>query len=496
MNITFAKKALPKGGALALTVCDGAALGPLGESLNKRTKGVLKEAMKAAEFSGKKGQSVEIIAARGTSIDRIILFGLGKPGDFEANGLQTLGGRFVNANLGKTKMISLAVDLPKGVAMSEADVAANLAFGVTLGAYRFNKYHTKLKANEKPKLNKVAMLVDELAEARAAWKPMHHLSDGVILARDLVNEPANILNPKDFAARCKALGDLGVKVKVLGEKQMADLGMGSLMGVSRGSANEAQLIFMEWMNGPKDEKPVAIVGKGLTFDSGGISIKPSGGMEDMKGDMGGAAAVTGLMSVLAARDAKVNVVGVVAAVENMPDADAQRPGDIVTAMSGHTIEVINTDAEGRLVLADAMYYTATQYKPKKMVDLATLTGAIVIALGHDQAGLFTNSDMMAEELLAASKASGEGLWQMPLNDVHRKNVKSKFADLRNSTGRDAGSSCAAAFLEPFSNKVAWAHLDIAGTAFAAPHNPLCHSWGAGYGVRLLNQWLADNEEAE
>lgn len=494
MNITFAKKALPKGGTLALTVFAGGALGPLAMDLNKRTKGVLKEAMKAAEFEGKRGQSVDIIAARGTSIDRIILFGMGKPDALGDLALQNLGGRFANGNISKVKAISLVVDLVKDVEKSEAEFAGQLALGATLGAYRFNKYRTKLKPAQKPKLNKIAMMVDDLPEARAAWKTQHGLADGVILARDLVNEPANILHPKDFAARCKALADLGVKVKVLGEKQMTDLGMGSLLGVSRGSANEAQLVIMEWMGGKKGEKPMAFVGKGLTFDSGGISIKPSGGMEDMKGDMGGAAAVTGLMSVLAAREAKANVVGVVALVENMPDADAQRPGDIVTAMSGHTIEVINTDAEGRLVLADAMWHTAKEYKPKRIIDLATLTGAIVIALGHEQAGMFTNDDDLAAQLKQSGKASGEEVWRMPLDESHRKKVQSKFADLRNSTGREAGSSCAAAFLEPFANKIPWAHLDIAGPAFGAAPTPTCRSWGAGYGVRLLDRWVQDHVE--
>jgi leucyl aminopeptidase len=475
MNITFAKNSLPKGGTLALTVFDGGALGAMATALNKKTGGAIKAAMKAGEFTGKNGQSIEILVPKGTSIERVVLLGLGKPKDLSGNGLQNLGGRFANLYLGKVKSLSLAVDLTKDVTLSEDGVASNIGFGATLGAYRFNKYRTKLKPAQKPKLARITMLVEDVQASRAAWKPMHNLTDGVILARELCNEPANILHPVDFAERCKALTDLGVKVKVIGEKQMRDLGMGSLLGVSQGSAKEAQMVFMEWNGGNPKDKPVAFVGKGLTFDSGGISLKPGGGMEDMKGDMGGAAAVTGLLSVLAARGAKANVIGVVALVENMPDADAQRPGDIVTSMSGQTIEVINTDAEGRLVLADAIF-------------------AIVMALGHDQAGMFTNNDDLAAQLKQAGKAAGENAWRMPLNDTHRKMIDSKFADMRNSTGRPAGSSAAAAFIERFTNKTNWCHLDIAGAAFGAPYNAMCKSWGTGYGVRLLNRWVADHVE--
>jgi len=494
MNITFSKKSLPKGGALALTVFEKGQFGPLGADLNRRTKGALKAAMKATDFTGKKNQLIQVLAPKGTSIDRIVLVGLGKAGDLDEQALQKIGGGLANAYLTKIKSLSLAVDLVDEASLDEATVASNLGFGATLGAYRFDRYRTKMKPAQKPKLSKIGMLVDDVAAARKSYKPMGHLADGVTLARDLSNEPANILTPEDFASRCEALSELGVKVTVLGEKEMTKLKMGSLLGVSRGSSKEAKMAIMEWNGGKKGDAPVAFVGKGLTFDSGGISLKPGGGMEDMKGDMGGAAAVTGVMKTLASRKAKANVVGVVALVENMPDADAQRPGDIVTSMSGQTIEIINTDAEGRLVLADALWHTQDVYKPRLMIDLATLTGAIMVALGHVHAGMFTNNDDLAAELKQAGKASGESVWHMPIGEDYDRLIDSKFADMRNSGARGAGSCTAAQFLQRFTNKVPWCHLDIAGTAFGAPKNNTCQSWASGFGVRLLDRWVADHVE--
>lgn len=494
MNITFSKKSLPKGGTLAVTVFDKGVFGPLGTDLNKRTKGALKAAVKATEFTGKKNQLIQVLAPMGTSIERIILVGLGKAGDLDDLDLQKIGGGLANAYLTKIRTLSLAIDLVDDASLDEAAVASNLAFGATLGAYRFDRYRTKMKPAQKSKLGKIGVLVDDVATARKTYKPMSHLADGVCLARDLSNEPANILTPEDFATRCQALGDLGVKVTVLGEKEMTKLKMGSLLGVSRGSSKEAKMAIMEWNGGKKGDAPVALVGKGLTFDSGGISLKPGGGMEDMKGDMGGAAAVTGVMSVLAARGAKANVVGVVALVENMPDADAQRPGDIVTSMSGQTIEIINTDAEGRLVLADALWHTQETFKPRLMIDLATLTGAILVSLAHVHAGMFTNSDDLAAELKQAGKASGDSVWRMPIGEEYDRLIDSKFADMKNSGARGGGSCTAAQFLQRFTNKVPWCHLDIAGTAFGAPQNSTCKSWGSGYGVRLLDRWVADHVE--
>ena len=315
------------------------------------------------------------------------------------------------------------------------------------------------------------------------------------MARNLVNEPPNVLFPVEFADRLKSLEKLGVEVQALDAKAMGKLGMNALLGVGRGSARESRLVTLRW-NGARSKrtKPIAIVGKGVCFDSGGISIKPSGGMEDMKGDMGGAACVAGLLHALAARKAKVNVVGVVGLVENMPDGDAMRPGDIVTSMSGQTIEIVNTDAEGRLVLADALWYTQETFSPRAIIDLATLTGAILVALGHEAAGLFANNDELAQRLAAAGEASGERVWRMPLGPAYDKLIDSQFADMKNTGGRNGGSITAAQFLLRFVRETPWAHLDVAGTAMGSPASDINQSWGSGWGVRLLDRLMADSYE--
>jgi leucyl aminopeptidase len=298
----------------------------------------------------------------------------------------------------------------------------------------------------------------------------------------------------EFAARAQALSTLGLEVEVLDEKAMRKLNMGALLGVAQGSVRPPRMVIMQWRGGKEKDQPLAFIGKGVVFDTGGISMKPAAGMEDMKGDMGGAAAVTGLMQALAARKAKVNVVGIIGLVENMPDGNAQRPGDIVTSMSGQTIEVLNTDAEGRLVLADALWYCQDRFKPKFMVNLATLTGAIMIALGAEHAGLFSNNDELAENLLEAGKDANERVWRMPMGPEYDKMIDSKNADMKNIGGRFAGSITAAQFLQRFVNGVPWAHLDIAGTAMGSPKNEYSQSWSSGYGVRLLDRVVAKNHE--
>jgi len=322
------------------------------------------------------------------------------------------------------------------------------------------------------------------------------VADAVCFTRDLVSEPANVLYPAEFARRVKALERPGLTVEILGEAEMKDLGMGALLGVGQGSRRESQLAIMQWKGAADpDAQPIAFVGKGVCFDTGGISLKSPEGMEDMKGDMGGAGAVAGALYALAARKAKVNVVGILGLVENMPDGNAQRPGDIVTAMSGKTIEVNNTDAEGRLVLADALWYCRERFKPQIMIDLATLTGAVIVALGEHLGALYCNNEDLAAKLSAAGASSGDALWRMPLQASYEKLIESQFADLKNSPGRLGGSITAALFLQHFVGDTAWAHLDIAGTAFMksspAPTNP---EWASGFGVRLLNQLVADNYE--
>jgi len=315
--------------------------------------------------------------------------------------------------------------------------------------------------------------------------------EGVYLTRDVVTEPPNVLYPETLAARCKELEELGVVVEILNEKKMAKLGMGALLGVGQGSVRESFLVTMRWDGGPKNKAPVAFVGKGVTFDTGGISLKPGPGMEEMKWDMGGSGTVLGLMKALAGRKAKVNAVGVVGLVENMPDGNAQRPGDVVTSMSGQTIEIHNTDAEGRLVLADALWYTQQEFKPQAMIDLATLTGAILIALGNEYAGLFSNDDTLSAQLISAGQASGEPVWRMPLGDAYDKLLNSDCADMKNIGGRNAGSITAAQFLQRFVKDTTWAHLDIAGMAWSSKDRPTVPKGATGYGVRLLDRFVSD-----
>src|SRR3989338_70602 len=347
-------------------------------------------------------------------------------------------------------------------------------------------------------------LCDSPERAQTAFALRECVAAGVFLARDLVSEPANILYPETLAGRAKELSRLGIKVEVLGENSMKRLGMGALLGVGQGSAHESKLVVMQW-NGAhrnhtgggksKADAPIVIVGKGVTFDTGGISIKPALGMEDMKYDMAGSAVVIGLMKALAGRKAKVNDVGVIGLVENMPSGAAQRPGDVVTSMSGQTIEVVNTDAEGRLVLADALWYAKERFKPRMMINLATLTGAIVICLGNEKAGLFSNNDSLAAHIDKAGDLEGEKLWRMPLDDEYDNMLKSNIADMKNISGdRGAGSITAAQFLQRFVGKTPWAHLDIAGVSWTSKDKAITPKGGTGYGVRLLDRLVADNCE--
>ena len=316
----------------------------------------------------------------------------------------------------------------------------------------------------------------------------------MLLARDLVNEPANVLGPVEFAARAGELSKLGVEVEVLGEKELRKLNMAALLGVAQGSSRPPRVVVMRWNGGKAKDQPVCFIGKGVVFDTGGISIKPAAGMEDMKGDMGGAAAVTGLMHALAARKAKINAIGIIGLVENMPDGAAQRPGDIVTAMSGKTIEINNTDAEGRLVLADLIAYAEDRFKPRFMIDLATLTGAVIVALGHQHAGLFASDDALADALSSAGEATGELVWRLPLGPDYDKMIDSKFADMKNTGGRQAGAITGAQFIKRFVKDTPWVHLDVAGTAMDSPQTEINRSWASGWGVRLLDRLVRDKYE--
>jgi leucyl aminopeptidase len=449
-----------------------------------------------SQFKGKSGSSLDILEPEGLKASRLIVVGLGKLSAIKDNDFLKLGGIVTGKLRAGSDAVTIIAELPDGAMKPEQ--AAAVASGVRLRAYRFDRYKTKKKkdAEDAALHANVSLAVGDVAAARKAFAPGAHIVDGVIMARELVNEPPNVLYPEEFARRAAGLRKLGVDVEVLDVKAMTKLGMGALLGVAQGSTRPGRTVIMRWNGGKRGDQPVAFIGKGVCFDTGGISIKGAASMEDMKGDMGGAACVVGLMHALAARKAKVNVVGAIGLVENMPDGNAQRPGDIVTSMSGQTIEIINTDAEGRLVLADVLWYVAKKFKPKFMVDLATLTGAIMVALGTEYAGLFSNNDELAERLIEVGLATGERVWRMPLGPEYDKQIDSQFADMKNTGTRNGGSITAAQFIQRFVDDTPWAHLDIAGTAMGAPKTDINQSWGSGYGVRLLDRLVADYYEAK
>ena len=456
------------------------------------TGDLVSRAAASDKFSGKKGTVLDILAPTALKAGRLIVIGIANASD-RLEPIK-LGGLAMARVPAGAREVTVLLDLPSGP--MTPDQAADVALGMHLRAYGFDRYRTKRKEGEdKGSKARITLGVANVAAARKAWANREAVAKGVAIARDLVNEPPNVLFPEEFARRTAGLKALGVSVDILDERALKRLKMGALLGVSQGSARESRLVAMQWNGAKAGIPPVAFVGKGVCFDSGGLSIKPAQGMEDMKGDMAGAATVVGLMHALASRKAKVNAVGAIGLVENMPDGQAQRPGDIVTSMSGQTIEIINTDAEGRLVLADVLWYVRNRFKPKFIVDLATLTGAIVVALGHEHAGLFCNDDALAEKLYRAGLATGEKLWRMPLGPEYDKLIDSKFADMKNTGGRDGGSITAAQFLLRFVDKTPWAHLDIAGTSFASAPSEINSGWASGWGVRLLDRLVADSYES-
>ena len=452
--------------------------------------GAVAQAMSASRFTGGKGQTLDILAPQGLDAARLVLVGAGKRDGFDALAAEHAAAAAYNA------VKTSGLELLRVEGAGGAQLAARAALGVRLASYRFDKYRTKEAAEKKPSILKTIVAADDADAALEAFAPLAALADAISFTRDLVSEPPNVLYPVEFAARVKKLESLGLEVEILGEAEMMKLGMGALLAVGQGSIRESQLAVIRW-NGAADRSapPIAFVGKGVCFDTGGISIKPAENMEDMKWDMGGAGAVAGLMHVLAGRKAKVNAVGILGLVENMPDGNSYRPGDVLTSMSGQTIEVVNTDAEGRLVLADALWYCQDRFKPRFMVDLATLTGAIIIAIGNDLAGCYSNDEDLAANLLAASKAEDEGLWRMPLPEAYNKQIDSMIADMKNTGGRPGGSITAALFLQKYVNGVPWAHLDIASTAWKKPSSiPTSPDGATGFGVRLLNRMVQDKYE--
>jgi leucyl aminopeptidase len=494
MKARFAAASLPQSGTLVLLAGEGAALAPLGEEADRASGGHLRRAMTAARFEGKKDQTIDIIAPGEMKLDRIVVLGVGDVSKLQPRDVELLGGTAAGAlQSAKASEAAIAAELPGESDIPPGDVAALLASGVRLRTYNFDTYKTK-KKDDAADLRQVSVLTSAAAAARKAFQSFDAVADGVHLARDLVNEPSNTLYPEEFARRVKELEALGVSVEILEPKQLARIGMRALLAVGLGSARPPRVAVMRWSGGKSGAKPVTFIGKGVTFDTGGISIKPASGMEDMKGDMAGAACVTGLMAALAKRKAKVNAIGVIGMVENMPDGEAQRPGDIVKSLSGQTIVVINTDAEGRLVLADLLWYAQEKFKPQFMVDLATLTGAVLVALGKEHAGLFTNNDELSERLIAAGQATGERVWRLPLASEYDKLIDSEFADMKNTGGRNAGSITAAQFLQRFVNDTPWVHLDVAGVAMDSPKTALSQSWASGWGVRLLDRLVAEHYE--
>ncbi|MBO39858.1 MAG: leucyl aminopeptidase [Rhodospirillaceae bacterium] len=498
MRVIYTKPSLTRSGAYVVFVADGRKMSESADQLNSATKGSLKRAMASSNFEGAEGQTLEVLAPEGILAKQILLLGIGAPNKVDDLAVQSLGGAIYHSLAASgLKSASVLVDIIKGVKISDAEFAANIGYGCHLRSYRFNKYKTQEK--DKASLTALAVMLNDVKGARRKFAPLRSVVDGVFFTRDLVSEPANVIYPISFVARLRSLAKLGIKTQVLDEKKMKRLGMGALLGVAQGSAHAPRMVAMQWNGSPKtkETRPIAFVGKGVTFDTGGISIKPAGGMEDMKWDMGGAGVVSGVMHALASRKAKVNAVGILGLVENMPSSTAQRPGDVVKTMSGQTIEVINTDAEGRLVLADALWWCQKTFKPHTVIDLATLTGAIIVSLGYHHAGMFSNNNKLAEKLLVAGKATGEELWRMPLGAAYDKQVRSQIADMKNVGGRDAGSITAAQILQRFIQKdVAWAHLDIAGVTWSKSDSPTVPKGGTGFGVRLLDRLVADEYESK
>jgi leucyl aminopeptidase len=494
-KLGFAPFAMPTKGVLIAFCNSELKFGSATRKLLGPAMDQIRRAAAADHFTGKSNSVLAIVAPDGLKVSRLIVTGTGKTGDAKPLDAIKLGGATMGRVPSRESEITILAETADGPL--SPDAAADLGLGLQLRAYEFTRYKTKPKEGEeraKSVKATIGVSVADVAPARKAWAEREAIAEGVIIARDLVNEPPNVLYPEEFARRASALRKAGVQIEILDEKAMTKLGMRALLGVGQGSERESRVVIMRWNGGKKGEAPVAFIGKGVCFDTGGISIKPAASMEDMKGDMGGAACVVGLMHALATRKAKVNVVGAIGVVENMPDGNAQRPGDIVTSMSGQTIEIINTDAEGRLVLADVLWHVAKKFKPKFMVDLATLTGAIIVALGQEYAGLFSNDDKLSERLTKAGEATGEKVWRMPLAPEYDKMIDSKFADVKNTGGRYGGAITAAQFLQRFVDKTPWAHLDIAGTGMGSPSTDINRSWGSGFGVRLLDRLVADHYE--
>ncbi|WP_372707779.1 leucyl aminopeptidase [Brevundimonas sp.] len=477
---------------LAVMVHEGRSLAGTGSDLDTATSGALTRAMNASRFNGGSNSTLIVAAPAGVEAATIVLTGAGDPARFDDLALEAAAGAAYHA-----VKLSGASALTFDCHHMSAEQAARAAFAARLASYRFLKYRTTLKPEKTPSIETIKVVAADPKAAKAAYAKLSAVADAIEFSRDLVSEPANILYPEEFAKRVKALEKLGLEVEILGEKQLEKLGFRTLLAVGMGSVRDSYVAIMKWNGGKKGEQPIAFVGKGVCFDTGGISIKPADGMEDMKWDMGGAAAVAGLMHALAGRKAKVNAIGVLGLVENMPDGAAQRPGDVVMSLSGQSVEVLNTDAEGRLILADCLWYTQETFKPKFMIDLATLTGAMIVALGLEYAGVFSNDDEVANAILAAAPKVGENVWRMPIPAFYERHIDTPIADVKNTgNGRAGGSITAALFLQRFTNGTPWAHIDIAPVAWVKDsRHPTVPDGAVGWGVRTLDRMVADSFES-
>jgi leucyl aminopeptidase len=477
---------------LAVLVHEGRTFAGNGQTVDAATSGALTKAMTNSRFNGGSNSTLIVAAPAGVDAGTIVLTGAGAADKFDDLALEAAAGAAYHA-----VKLSGATSITIDVSYLSADQAARAAFAARLASYRFLKYRTTLKPEKTPSVETIKVVTADVNAAEAAWATYAAVAEAVEFSRDLVAEPANVLYPEEYARRVKALETLGLEVEVLGEKELEKLGFRTLLAVGQGSVRDSQVVIMKWNGGAKDEQPIAFVGKGVCFDTGGISLKPPEGMEEMKWDMGGSAAVAGLMHALAGRKAKVNAVGVIGLVENMPDGNATRPGDVVESLSGQTIEILNTDAEGRLVLADCLWYTQERFKPKFMLDLATLTGAMIISLGLEYAGVFSNSDELADNFLAAGPKVGENAWRMPIPAIYDRHIDSPIADVKNmGNGRAGGSITAALFLQRFTNGTPWAHIDIAPTAWVKDsRNPTVPDGAVGWGVRTLDRMVKDSYES-
>lgn len=504
VKVGFAKT--PKAGSDTAVVCiyKDNRLGTAAQTLDKASGGLIRHHLKKqGKFTGAAGQVMALSAPPASRYARIVLLGLGDPAALDARGCETAGGKLSTAlaATGTVKAALLCGGEKTGGKMKPEDVAAHIAMGVKLRSYSFEKYKTLKKKNGSTKFVSFEV-AGAPAGAAKKYAPLGHVAEGIFWARDLVNEPPNVLYPDSFAKQIqKELRPLGVEVEILDEKKMKALGFNAHLAVGMGSAFKPRVVIMRWHGGKKKKgkamkNPLAFVGKGLTFDTGGVNIKPSGGMEEMKLDMGGAAAVAGLMMALARRKSKAEVVGIAGLAENAVDGASYRPSDILQSMSGQTVEVMNTDAEGRLVLIDSLTYVQRKYKPRLIIDLATLTGAMMVALGSEYCGTFVNDEKLWKQMEAASAASGEKLWRMPLDEVWRREMDSSIADVRTlGNGRYAGACTAAGFLQRFiEGKTPWAHMDIAGTAWNKADTAICPKPATGFGVRILDRFIADHYE--